>query len=930
MSCKMEGKMTAFIRIMLLMIISEHFSKSMGLTYDKCNDGLFMRNLTGEVLLAGLFPLTYFNSKEEEFVRNNVAITWVEAFTYAIKKINDDANILPEIHVGYDIRNSCNKESIALQNVLDFMLDLSVIQSKNEIMDSRCGCGNTRNRIIAVIGGASSSISTSVSNVLSDDGIPQISYSSTSVTLSNKINYPNFLRTLPSDIYQAKAMVALLREFQWTYINVLASDDDYGRLGFYELEKELKQAGMCLAEFKVFKKILNIERIDEIISKIRKGLSKKANVVILWCQINEAKIIMEESWNHGLRGITWIGSETLGNNVDLFELGDIVKGFIGLKPTLNKVPSFESYLNNLKPASTVENPWIKQYWESIGNCGIKTSFNTSSVENTTILSACKNGGQLPRSKYSHVISSVYAVLLALDNLTRNMNGSVHEKLSLMKHRDLYNEILNIKYHDTNSALHIEFDENGDSKFASYTFTTVVGNNDSLEFVDFGSWEGETGLITIDNIHFVGNASVISQCSAPCTAGMFQIPGDVACCWTCVACKLDSITTNGNETFCKQCKGTSISNANKTKCLPLTELYFTKESILFKVTISASSFAIVCVTFVAILFAKCWNTPVIKSANRELSLVQLIMLFVALWYPVSYWMTPSTFQCILQCVWLAFCPTIILSVTLVKTYRLFRIFNKKTTEDSRILHNKYQSLVVFFFLFLQTSLAVTWSQYYNMSIIKTIDRIENSFVQSCCENSGILLVVLQCYNLVISLACAFMAFRARNLPNAFNEARYITFGTFTYCITWMFAIPLFISISASEKNQVVCVTNTISNFALFLCFFANKVRVILFIPKKNTKHYFTRQATIDQFARTRTNSYVTSSLPSLQGVESPVGSYSDVTMDQRHWSIASLSSLSSSDKKSAGICHPRNPRRCAQTPMDILRAKYERGRSQTIH
>lgn len=924
-------KKIVFVSFLLL----QRIVTSMGLATVECDAGLSMRNLSGEVLLAGLFPLTYYNSKQKRFVRNNVAITWVEAFAFAVRQVNNNPKILPGIQVGYDVRNSCNKESIALQNVLDFMLDISVIQSGNETTNTRCGCVSRRNRIIAVVGGASSSISTSVSNVLGADNMPQISYSSTSVTLSNKYNYPNFLRTLPSDIYQAKAMVAMLKEFRWTYVNVLASDDDYGRLGFYQLEKELKLAGFCIAEFKVFKRTLNSARTGEIVQKLEKGLMKKANVVILWCQINEAKIIMEATWKQGLRGITWLGCETLGSNPDLFELGNMLESFVGLKPTLHKVSTFERYLRNLTPSTKNGNPWISSYWRSLGSCETEPGLNLSSARNMTNTHACryKNGSKLPRNKYSHVISAVYSVLLALDNMTKNFTGKVQDKLSLIKPKSLHDEILKVKYHDPESDLTIEFDQDGDPKFASYTLTTIrrdESKNHTLEFINIGTWEGGSSKITISDFAWMRNNTVTSRCSVPCSAGMFKIPGDVPCCWTCVACKLDSTTTHGNATHCTQCSESSISNTNNTECLPLKELHFTSESEMFKATIFASSIAVVCVAFVAILFVKNWHTPVVKSANRELSLLQLFMIFASLWYPVSYWMHPSTFQCTLQAIWLAFCPTIVLAVTFVKTYRLFRIFNKKTTEGSRMLQNRYQSLVVCFILFFQISLAVSWFQYYNLKIVRTLNRMEQSFMRNCCENTGILLVVLLCYNLNISLACASMAFRARKLPNAFNEARYITFGTFTYCITWMFAIPLFLSVSMLEKNQVICAMNTVSNFALFLCFYANKVRVILFLPQQNTKHFFTKQATIDQFARTRTSTAMASSWPRLPGVQNETGSRNsvDLGIQNRNFSVGSLVSLGSSNKF-AGTCNPKTLRKYERTPKDILYAKYGRERSQTI-
>ena len=901
---------------------------------DKCSTDLSMKDLDGEVIIAGLFPLNYYSSKKSTFVRNDVAITWVEAFIFAIGQINNNSEILPGMRIGYDVRNSCNEEEIALKNVLDFRLDLSFLDnSTDEVDDTRqkCGCLEARNRIVAVVGGASSSISTSVSNVLSVDGMPQISYSSTSVALSNKDKYPNFLRTLPSDIYQAKAIVALLKKFEWTYVNIFASDDDYGRLGFYQLEKELRSEGMCIAESKIFKRSLNRERLNEIVIKLRKGVSKNANVVVLWCQINAAKMIIEEAWKLGLRGITWLGCETLGNNVDLLELGHIVNGFIGLKPTLSNVTAFEEYLDNLVPSNeSSNNPWLQAYWSALPAC------SSEYLENTTInCTLLREGKSLPRSKYSHVISAVYAVSLALHDVARKSNGTVLETLSVMTPEEFYNEIKGVKYRDAESDLNIGFDDEGDPEFASYTFTNIqISQNRIIDFVDIGQWDGEIGKIEIkvDRISWAGNQTFVSsKCSTPCLPGMIKIQGDVSCCWSCVECNVDTISIGGNVTSCVPCPDSKISNANNTECLQLKEITFSASNMMLEAFLFIASVTLLSVVFVFLVYIKNWNTPVVKSSNRELSIIQLVMLFASFWYPASYVMKPSRINCTIQPVWLAICPTIVLAITFAKTYRLYRIFNKKTTEQSKMLHNKYQSLVVFIILFLQILFIVLWLQRNKLKVVKTINRVEMSFIWHCCENAGNLHVISQSYNITISIACAFMAFRARKLPTAFNEARYIAFGTFTYCILWMFSIPLFLSVDVIEKNQAICAVSIITSLSFLLCFYGNKIRVMLFVPGQNTKHFFTRQATIDQFARSnRDSSSMTSSWPTLPNTHGTAWSLysSSYSIDQRTSTVGSLSSLVSA-KKLAGTCNPRIMKKYAPSPKDILFPRYGRERSQTV-
>lgn len=58
----------------------------------------------------------------------------------------------------------------------------------------------------------------------------QISYLASSPSLSDRSQFPNFFRTIPSDIYQARAMAQLAIRFQWTWIGAVLENSDYGRL----------------------------------------------------------------------------------------------------------------------------------------------------------------------------------------------------------------------------------------------------------------------------------------------------------------------------------------------------------------------------------------------------------------------------------------------------------------------------------------------------------------------------------------------------------------------------------------------------------------------------------------------------------------------------------------------------------------------------
>lgn len=77
--------------------------------------------------------------------------------------------------------------------------------------------------------------------------IPQISYASTAPDLSDNSRYDFFSRVVPSDTYQAQAMVDIVRALKWNYVSTLASEGSYGESGVEAfIQKSREDGESCL------------------------------------------------------------------------------------------------------------------------------------------------------------------------------------------------------------------------------------------------------------------------------------------------------------------------------------------------------------------------------------------------------------------------------------------------------------------------------------------------------------------------------------------------------------------------------------------------------------------------------------------------------------------------------------------------------------
>ncbi|KAJ3590127.1 hypothetical protein NHX12_008081 [Muraenolepis orangiensis] len=219
----------------------------------------------GDVVIGGLFNLHYQPPVlDQEFIKPpfNNPCTGLEvemlkaayAMEFAVEEINRNPLILPSVKLNYRILDSCARQPWVLQGA--FSLVGSDSQSCNstanlppqsplfgQSSDMRGGPS-----VPVIIGGASSTTAIILSRTLASLSVPVISYLASCPCLSDRHKFPNFFRTIPSDVYQAKTMARLAILFHWTWIGAVIANNDYGRLAIQTFLEEIEGSGVYVGE----------------------------------------------------------------------------------------------------------------------------------------------------------------------------------------------------------------------------------------------------------------------------------------------------------------------------------------------------------------------------------------------------------------------------------------------------------------------------------------------------------------------------------------------------------------------------------------------------------------------------------------------------------------------------------------------------------
>ncbi|XP_056334492.1 extracellular calcium-sensing receptor-like [Danio aesculapii] len=824
-------------------------------------NGMFQK---GDLILGGLFEVHFLTVFPEQSFRTEPEPPYCEQFdmasfqqaqtmVFAIDEINKNPNLLPNITLGYYLYDNCVKLGVA------FRAAMALVSGTEESFSSLNCTGPPP--VIAIVGDPGSTHSIAISSILGLFRVPMVSYFATCSCLSDRKTYPSFFRTIPSDAFQVRAMVQILKHFGWTWVGLLYSDDDYGIYAAQSFQKEMQLFGACVGFSEMLPHDNNHGDIQSIVEVIQ---TSTARVVVVFS--TEAYLIplMDEVALKNVTGRQWIASEAWATSPVFHtqHLLPFLGGTLGIAIRRGEIQGLREFLYYLHPDCNTRNNMVRIFWENIFGCSFEIGGRERKVctgqEDLNSTNTAYTDVSGLRASYN-AYKAVYALAHALHDLMQCEDGrgpfsgnKCADQINLQPWQVVY--YLQKVNFTTGFGDHVSFDENGDA-LAIYDVMNWQPSSDgaisvsTVGVVNEGASMEMVLTLNENSIfwNFENRKPPQSVCSENCPPGTRQVrrKGLPVCCFDCLPCADGEISNTTDAIECKICPDEFWPNPNKDQCVPKKEEFLSYEDPLGISLTTASLLGTCFCALVMFIFSRHRNTPVVRANNSELSFLLLLSLKLCFLCVLLFIGRPKLWTCQLRHAAFGISFVLCVSSILVKTMVVIAVFKSSRPESKNAMKwfgVAQQRGTVLALTTLQIVICTVWLSMASPKPYKNSLYISSKVVYECDIGSVVGFSLLLGYIGLLAAVSFLLAFLARNLPDNFNEAKFITFSMLIFCAVWITFVPAYVSSPGKYAVAVEIFAILASSFGLLVAIFAPKCYMILFHPEKNTKKSIMGRAT----------------------------------------------------------------------------------------
>ncbi|XP_054867908.1 extracellular calcium-sensing receptor-like [Amphiprion ocellaris] len=802
----------------------------------------------GDIILGGTFSFhSRWKDRQETYMHRPLPLEctrefqFAQSMLFAIEEINNSTDLLPGVSLGYKIYDTCGSIARSVRVALALTNGNEIVSAPSEEPCTKPA------QVQAIMGETSSSPTTAIATVIGPFHIPMISHFATCACLSDKSKYPSFLRTIPSDYYQSRALAQLVKHFGWTWVGAIRANNDYGNNGMATFIEIAQQLDICLEYSVSFFRTDPSDKMQKMIEIIKASTSR---VIVAFLSQMDMDVLIHELSHHNLTGYQWVGSEgwIFDSQTAATDKYHILDGAIGLSIPKAHVSGLKAFMMNVKPLNSSNNKMFTEFWETLFSCKFNQSKSSAEIQRdctgqedlTGVQNSFTDMSLMPI--FNNVYKGVYAVAHALHSML-SCNKTCTKDLQLDP-ITILQHIQNIHF-KTKDGEEVYFNENGDPAAKYEIINWQPREKGIVDFVSVGLYDASlsadkqlnlqnTSLIWAQNSQQVP----VSVCSEKCPPGTRKVlqKGKPVCCYDCIRCAEGEISNITDSVTCTRCPPEFWSNNRRDACIKKEAVFLSFEEIMGALLTTASLFGTCMTAIVAYIFFRNRKTPIVRANNSELSFLLLFSLTLCFLCSLTFIGRPSEWSCMLRHTAFGITFVLCISCVLGKTMVVLMAF-RATLPGSNVMKwfgPTQQRLSVLGVTLIQIIICILWLIISPPFPSMNFKEFKDKIILECALGSAVGFWAVLGYIGLLAVLCFICAFLARKLPDNFNEAKFITFSMLIFCAVWITFIPAYVSSPGKFSVAVEIFAILASSFGLLICIFIPKCYIILLRPEKNTK------------------------------------------------------------------------------------------------
>ncbi|XP_061446535.1 vomeronasal type-2 receptor 26-like [Rhineura floridana] len=694
----------------------------------------------------------------------------------------------------------------------------------------------------------------------------QVTYCIYAPAVNDVTHHFPLYRMVPNEEHQYTGIVKVLLHFQWKWVGIMAMDDDKGEKFVQMMKHMFAQNGICTGfteRMPIQSNILGVLNFHDMFINMTTLLSKTSVNVCIVSADTHMILDLQVVLNLGVENMlpinkVWIMTAHWDFSVHPFlkKLDiQVFHGTLSFEVHSNEVQGFQNFLRRHDSDS---DGFIRIFWEQAFSClfpgadiGEETSESCNGKEKLESLPGPFFEMSMTSQSYS-IYNTVYVVAHALHALysSRKRHGTMvggdHLEASKSQHFKLYPFLRSVSFNNS-AGDKVSFDEKGGLLAGFDIINWVTFSNQSFLKVNVGRMDPQSPL---GKQFFINKGTIswhsqfkqavpLALCNDPCYPGSSRKrkEGEPFCCYDCAPCPEGKISNERDMNDCFHCPEDGYANKERNQCLLKGQNFLSYDEPL-GISMTVLALALSAATALVLgIFIKHRNTPIVKANNRNLSYALLISLLLCFLCSLLFIGRPQFLTCHLRQTAFGIIFSVAVSSVLAKTLTVVLAFiaTKPGSKMRKWVGKRVSNSVIFCCSFIQASICMVWLCTDPPFPDLDMHSLPEEIVVECNEGSANMLYYVLGYMGFLALVSFIVAFFARKLPDTFNEAKFITFSMLVFCSVWMSFVPTYLSTKGKYMVAVEIFSILASSAGILGCIFFPKCYIIVLRPELNSKN-----------------------------------------------------------------------------------------------